>query len=99
MGEMRRDFTFIDNLVEAVTRLIDRPPATGEPAAFAGAVDSLSPAAPWRVVNIAGGPPVSLLDFVDAVEGAVGGRAERIMLPMQPGRCVRPSPTLACSGR
>ena len=82
-GEMKRDFTFIDDLVEAVTRLVDRPPVVGEPAA--GALDSLSPVAPWRVVNIAGGTPVGLMDFVGAIEGALGRTAQKILAPMQPG--------------
>ena len=83
MGEMRRDFTYIDDLVEAIVRLADLPPKLGE--RTGGAVDTLSPVAPWRVVNIAGGQPVGLLEFVEAIEAATGRQAERIMLPMQPG--------------
>ena len=56
-GEMSRDFTFVDDLVEAIVRLIDAPPREGEPV---GEMDSLSPAAPYRVVNIGGGQPVGL---------------------------------------
>jgi UDP-glucuronate 4-epimerase len=85
MGEMRRDFTFIDDLVEAITRLLDRPPAIGKPVTFDGGTDTLSPVAPWRAVNIAGGKPVPLLEFVEAIEAVLGRRAERILLPMQPG--------------
>jgi UDP-glucuronate 4-epimerase len=85
MGKMRRDFTFIDDLVEAITRLLDRSPAIGKPVTFEGGADTLSPVAPWRVVNIAGGQPVPLLEFVEAIEVALGRRAERILLPMQPG--------------
>jgi UDP-glucuronate 4-epimerase len=85
MGEMRRDFTFIDDVVEAITRLVDRSPAIGEPVTFEDGVDTLSPVAPWRVVNIAGGQAVPLLEFVEAIEAALGRRAERILLPMQPG--------------
>jgi UDP-glucuronate 4-epimerase len=85
MGKMRRDFTFIDDLVEAITRLLDRSPAIGKPVTFEGGADTLSPVAPWRVVNIAGGQPVPLLEFVEAIEAALGRRAERILLPMQPG--------------
>lgn len=80
-GNMRRDFTYIDDLVEAIRRLGDRVPMVG--AAVEG--DSLSPVAPWRVVNIAGGHPVGLLRFVEAIEAALGKRAERILAPMQPG--------------
>ncbi len=81
-GRMERDFTYIDDLVEAITRLIDVPPSVGQPVA---AIDSLSPAAPYRVVNIGGGQPVGLLDFIDAMERALGRKAEKRMLPMQKG--------------
>ena len=64
-GDMRRDFTYVDDLVEGIIRLIDVPPTTS-----AGTIDSLSPVAPWRVVNIGNGAPVGLMDFVQAVETA-----------------------------
>ncbi|MFN4159487.1 MAG: NAD-dependent epimerase/dehydratase family protein [Gemmobacter sp.] len=76
-GEMRRDFTYIDDLVEGIVRLIDCPPAAGGVGA--------SPVAPWRVVNIGNGAPVGLMDFVAAVEAAVGREADKRFLPMQPG--------------
>jgi UDP-glucuronate 4-epimerase len=79
---MKRDFTYIDDLVEAVLRLIDRPPVEGSPV---GPNDSLSPAAPYRVVNIGGGRPVGLLAFIDAVEAALGVPIQRRMLDMQKG--------------
>jgi UDP-glucuronate 4-epimerase len=85
MGQMRRDFTYVDDLVEAITRLSAQAPVIGRPVTFEGGVDTLSPVAPWRVVNIAGGQPVPLLDFVEAVEAALGRRADRRLLPMQPG--------------
>ncbi len=81
-GAMQRDFTFIDDLVEAVVRLIDRPPREGEPI---GAIDSLSPAAPYRVVNIGGGRPVGLTDFIDAIERSLGVPIQRRLLAMQKG--------------
>ena len=80
-GEMMRDFTYVDDLVEGIRRLIDAAPVQGAPVAG----DSLSPVAPWRVVNIGNGAPVKLLDFVEAVEAAVGRPAIRTYLPMQPG--------------
>ncbi|MDE3174656.1 MAG: NAD-dependent epimerase/dehydratase family protein, partial [Pseudomonadota bacterium] len=81
-GEMKRDFTYIDDLVEAVRRLIDLPPREG----FAvGPVDSLSPAAPYRVVNIGGGQPFGLLPFIDAIERALGLPIQRRLLEMQKG--------------
>ena len=84
-GQMRRDFTYVDDIVEGIVRLIAVAPATGRPFAAAGVTDSLSPVAPWRVVNIAGGQPVGLLDFIETIEAAVGRKAIRNMLPMQTG--------------
>ena len=82
-GDMARDFTYIDDLVESIARLIDAVPAEGQPAA--GAIDSLSPAAPWRAVNIGLGAPVRLDDFIAEVERVVGRQAIRNNLPMQAG--------------
>lgn len=86
-GQMRRDFTYVDDLVEGIRRLIDCPPPApadraGQPA-LPG--DSLSPAAPWRVVNIGRGAPVPLEDFIAAIEAATGRTAQRNPMPMQPG--------------
>lgn len=83
-GRMKRDFTYIDDLVEAVVRLVPAVPKLGEPVGPAG-LDTLSPVAPWRVVNIAGGTSVGLLDYVEAIEAALGKTAEKLLLPMQPG--------------
>ncbi|MGU3493503.1 NAD-dependent epimerase [Xanthobacteraceae bacterium A53D] len=83
-GRMSRDFTYVDDLVEAVARLVDRRPQPGAPVGPAG-LDSLSPVAPFRVVNIAAGQPVGLMDFVETIEQALGRPAQRRMLPMQPG--------------
>lgn len=80
-GRMSRDFTYVADVVEAVSRLLPRVPA-GEPV---HAHDTLSPAAPWRVVNIAGGAPASLDAFIAAFEAALGQPARRTLLPMQPG--------------
>ncbi|MCF4164622.1 NAD-dependent epimerase/dehydratase family protein [Zavarzinia compransoris] len=81
-GRMSRDFTYVDDLVEAIARLVPCIPREGEPC---GDHDSLSPVAPFRAVNIGGGQPVPLLEFVDAIETALGLAAERNMLPMQKG--------------
>ncbi len=81
-GEMRRDFTYIDDLVESIARLVDCVPVAGEPVAD---FDSLSPAAPYRVVNIAGGQPVGLMPFIEAIESCLGRPLQRNMLPMQKG--------------
>ncbi|PZR00428.1 MAG: UDP-glucuronate 5-epimerase [Cereibacter sphaeroides] len=79
-GNMMRDFTFVDDLVEGIVRLVGAAPE-----ASAGPNDSLSPVAPWRVVNIGNGAPTKLLDFIEAIEAATGSQAERVMMPMQPG--------------
>ncbi|MGH7022898.1 MAG: NAD-dependent epimerase/dehydratase family protein [Caulobacteraceae bacterium] len=80
-GEMERDFTYVSDLVEAVRRLVDRPPEQGKPVAG----DSLSPAAPWRLVNIGRGAPVKLMDFIAETERALGRRAIVNFQAMQPG--------------
>jgi UDP-glucuronate 4-epimerase len=85
-GQMRRDFTFIDDLIESIVRLIGAVPEVGTALADAG--DTLSPVAPWRLVNIGGGHPVDLMDFVSVLEKKLGKRARKNMLPMQPGDMV-----------
>ena len=86
-GRMRRDFTYIDDLVRGIAGLIDAaPPAPGDRADWQEVPgDTLSPVAPYRVVNIGNSEPVPLLDFVEAIEAAAGREAIRNYLPMQPG--------------
>lgn len=84
-GRMRRDFTYVDDLIEAVVRLIDRPPGGEDPVTADGVSDSRSAAGPFRTVNIGGGQPVGLEDFIAAIEAALGRPAKRLLLPMQPG--------------
>ena len=84
-GKMRRDFTYIDDLVEADVRLIDVVPEQGKPSTTDGVEDSLSPVAPWRAVNIAGGQPVWLMPFIETIERHLGKPANKVMLPMQKG--------------
>ena len=81
-GRMERDFTYIDDLVEAVVRLAPLAPELGRPM---GPADSLSPGAPWRAVNIGGGTPVPLMEFLGILEGALGRRAQVAYAPMQAG--------------
>jgi UDP-glucuronate 4-epimerase len=81
-GRLERDFTYVDDLIEAVARLIDHPPELGQPK---GQLDSLSPAAPWRTVNIGRGQPVALMDFISVLETALGRKAEIVFTPMQAG--------------
>ncbi|MCC6947659.1 MAG: NAD-dependent epimerase [Bradyrhizobiaceae bacterium] len=83
-GRMSRDFTYVEDLIEAMVRLVACVPAR-ERAEETDAQDSLSPAAPYRVVNIGGGAPVHLLEFVEAIERKLGKKAERRLLPLQAG--------------
>ena len=85
-GKMSRDFTYIDDLVEAMLRLLDHAPSLveGRPPDVPPH-DSLSPVAPWRVVNIGAQSPISLMDFVAAVEAATGLRASYHFMDMQQG--------------
>lgn len=88
-GRMRRDFTYVDDLIDSIVDLVDEVPPTAPGDSQPSAPrDSLSTVAPWRVVNIAGGQPVELMDFVRAVEDAVGKEAVRNFLPMQAGDVV-----------
>jgi Nucleoside-diphosphate-sugar epimerases len=81
-GEMWRDFTYVDDLVRAIRLLIEAVPGGPETAVEE---DSLSPAAPFRIVNIGNSDKVRLLDFVEAIEESLGRRAIRSYLPMQVG--------------
>jgi UDP-glucuronate 4-epimerase len=81
-GEMARDFTYVEDLVKGIALLIDCPPAIGNPI---GEVDSLSPVAPYRVVNIGNSDKVRLLDFIEAIEAELGVKATRNYMPMQTG--------------
>ena len=80
-GQMKRDFTYVDDLIEAMARLSEAIPARDEPQPG----DSLSNAAPFRIVNIGNNKPMALLDFIAAIEGALGVTAKKNMLPAQPG--------------
>jgi UDP-glucuronate 4-epimerase len=84
-GGMRRDFTYVDDLVEAIVRLTACAPVAGRAAVGPEFVDTLSPVAPWRIVNIGAGRPVELSAFIEAIENSLGKRAIRTLLPMQPG--------------
>ena len=83
-GDMYRDFTYVEDLVRGIRLLMDavpQRPATGE----VPEGDSLSPVAPWRVVNIGNSTSVKLTDFIDAIEAALGMKTTRNLMPMQPG--------------
>lgn len=84
-GEMRRDFTYVDDLVEGLVRLADRAPEAPEARGATIPGDSLSTVAPWRVVNLGHGAPQRLDDFIAAIEAATGRGAQRNLMPIQPG--------------
>ena len=86
-GNMSRDFTYIDDLVEAMLRLLNHAPPLVEVRAPPLAEDSLSPVAPWRVVNIGAETPVALMDFVAAIEAATGVRAKCNFMDDAARRC------------
>jgi len=79
-GDMERDFTYVEDLADAIVRLIDVPPA-----AQAVRGDSLSPVAPFRIVNIGGGNRTRLMDYIGELERALGRTAIKNFMPMQQG--------------
>jgi len=83
-GNMQRDFTYVDDIVESIVRLVDRPPAP-DPHWSGEAPDPGSSSAPWRVYNIGNNNPVELLDVVRLMEEALGVTARHELMPMQAG--------------
>ena len=83
-GAMVRDFTFIDDIVEGVIRVLDKT-ATPDPDFDPMNPDPGSSTAPFRVFNIGNGNPTPLMDYIGALEDALGMTAEKNMMPMQPG--------------
>ncbi|MBL0373268.1 NAD-dependent epimerase/dehydratase family protein [Rhizobium sp. KVB221] len=84
-GQMSRDFTFIDDLVEGIVRLSAIVPAEANRVHDPAGIDTLSKVAPYRVVNIGGGQPQGLMDFVTVLEEVLGKKTSHKMLPMQKG--------------
>ena len=83
-GKMRRDFTYVDDIVEGVIRVIDHPPQ-GNPAWTGSHPDPSCSKAPYKIYNIGNSSPVELMDFIEAIEKALGKEAKKNMLPIQPG--------------
>lgn len=81
-GEMKRDFTYVDDIVEGIVRVIDRP-AKGA-TDWDGTTGGVSPA-PYRVYNIGNGAPVLLMDFISALGEELGVEVKKNMMPIQPG--------------
>ncbi|MHC5145513.1 MAG: NAD-dependent epimerase [Planctomycetota bacterium] len=83
-GKMRRDFTYVDDIAEGVIRVIDSPPS-GNPKWSGKTPDPSCSKAPYKIYNIGNSSPVELMDFIQAIEQALGKQAEKNMLPIQPG--------------
>ena len=83
-GKMQRDFTYIDDIVEGVVRVLDRAPQP-DPSFDTDTPDPAHSWAPYQVLNIGNHGPAGLLEYLDALEDALGRKAERNYLPMQPG--------------
>ncbi len=83
-GNMQRDFTYIDDIVEGVVRVMQKIPE-GNPEWSGDDPDPSSSRAPWRVYNIGNNHPVELMRFIEVIEEALGRPAEKNLLPMQPG--------------
>jgi UDP-glucuronate 4-epimerase len=87
-GKMQRDFTYIDDVVEGVTRVMSRPPAPG-------AITPATSTAPWRVYNIGNNQPVELMRWIETFERCLGRKADLELLPMQPGDVVATAADIA----
>jgi len=83
-GKMQRDFTYIDDIVEGIVRVIDNP-ATPNPNFDAKNPDPATSSAPYKVYNIGNNAPVKLMDFIEAIEKKIGKTAKKNMLPIQAG--------------
>jgi UDP-glucuronate 4-epimerase len=83
-GNMKRDFTYVDDVAEAIARLIDRPPRS-DPDWDGTAPNPATSFAPWRIYNIGNHTPVEVTEVVRLLETALGKSAIRELAPMQPG--------------
>ncbi len=81
-GEMKRDFTFVEDIVGGLTRVVDHPPL---PDSKNLSDPSVSKTAPYKIYNIGNSSPVRLMDFIEAIETKLGIKAQKELLPMQPG--------------
>jgi len=83
-GRHRRDFTYIDDIVEGIVRVLDRPPSA-DPSWRGDRPDPSASDAPYRLYNIGNNEPVELLRYIEVIERQLGRRAEKKLLPLQPG--------------
>lgn len=83
-GQMKRDFTYIDDIIEGIWRVMNKPPRP-DPRWDALHPDPATSSAPYRLFNIGNNRPVNLLHFIELIEENLGRKAEKVLLPMQPG--------------
>jgi len=83
-GNMRRDFTYVDDVVEGIKRVLENP-ATSKLDWPGGNIDTASSSAPYQIYNIGNNNAIKLLNFIEAIEAATGKKAIKEMLPIQPG--------------
>ena len=83
-GDMERDFTYIDDIVEGIIKLVDNPPLPNPNWDYLNS-DPATSFAPYRIFNIGNNQPVKLLDFINVLENCLGKEAKKRYLPMQPG--------------
>ncbi len=83
-GEMYRDFTYVDDIVEGIVRIAAKA-TKGNPGWNSTSMDAASSSAPYRIYNIGNSHPVKLLDFIEAIESELSVKANKVMLPLQPG--------------
>tara|TARA_B100000795_G_scaffold269942_1_gene261251 strand:+ start:1453 stop:2460 length:1008 start_codon:yes stop_codon:yes gene_type:complete len=83
-GNHLRDFTYIDDIIEGILRIVDKP-AQANSKWDSGNPDPSSSLAPWRIYNIGNNSPIKLLDYIKAIENSLGIKAEKELLPIQPG--------------
>jgi len=83
-GNHRRDFTYIDDIVEGIIRVLDNP-AKSNPNWDGNNPDSASSSAPWRLYNIGNNSPIELMDYIQEIENTLGIKAKKELLPLQPG--------------
>jgi UDP-glucuronate 4-epimerase len=82
-GDMKRDFTYVDDITESIARLVEKPPVAHE--LTESELASNESTAPYQLFNIGNNSPVNLMDFITAIEDTLGKKAEKVMKPLQPG--------------
>ena len=84
-GDMKRDFTYIDDIVEGITRVMERPPSVEDDSSSGSKANITTAEAPYKIYNLGNNQPVTLRRFITAIETACGKKANENPLPMQPG--------------